>query len=110
MNSEDRYHTTSWDGRQVQRQAASGDAGKGQSRPAPSKKSGGKKKPKRRMNPFLAVILWVVIVVASSAILACSGVVTSIMTPPLSIWASSLFSSYLLFSMVHSPICPVGLI
>lgn len=47
---------------------------------------------------------------ASSAILACSGVVTSIMTPPLSIWASSLFSSYLLFSMVHSPICPVGLI
>lgn len=73
MNSEDRYHTTSWDGRQVQRQAASGDAGKGQSRPAPSKKSGGKKKPKRRMNPFLAVILWVVIVVASSAILAGVG-------------------------------------
>ncbi len=73
MNSEDRYHTTSWDGRQVQRQAASGDAGKGQSRPAPSKKSGGKKKPKRRMNPFLAVILWVVVVVASSAILAGVG-------------------------------------
>ena len=29
---------------------------------------------------------------ASSAILACSGVVTSMITPPFSIWASSLFS------------------
>lgn len=74
MNNEDRYHTTSWDGRQAQRQAASGDAGKGQARPAPTKKGGGKKKPaKKRTNPFLALILWVVIVVASSAILAGAG-------------------------------------
>jgi len=74
MNNEDRYHTTSWDGRQVQRQSPAGDsAGRGQPRPAP-RPGGGKKKPaKKRTNPFLALVLWVVIVAASSAILAGVG-------------------------------------
>ena len=40
---------------------------------------------------------------AASAIFACSGVVTSMMTPPLSIWASSLFSfTCVWFSMVKN--------
>ena len=59
-NIDDRYHTTSWDGRQVQR-AAGHSAG--QSR---------KKKKKRRTNPLLAIVLWLAIVAASSAI--CAGV------------------------------------
>lgn len=75
MNNEDRYHTTSWDGRQVQRQSSAGDsAGRGQSRPAPARSGGGKKKPaKKRTNPFLALVLWVVIVAASSVLLAGVG-------------------------------------
>ena len=40
---------------------------------------------------------------AASAILACSGVVTSIMTPPLSIWQNCLFSSTRLFSRQIGP-------
>ena len=51
-NIDDRYHTTSWDGRQVQR-AAGHSAG--QSR---------KKKKKRRTNPLLAIVLWLAIVAA----------------------------------------------
>ena len=43
---------------------------------------------------------------ASSAILACSGVVTSMMTPPFSIWASSLFNPYLLLSVIVAPPAP----
>ena len=72
MNHEDRYHTTSWDGRQVQHQAASGSDQGGSQRPksTPVKK---KKKSRRRMNPLLALVLWVVFVVASSAILAGMG-------------------------------------
>lgn len=77
MNNEDRYHTTSWDGRQVQRQssgAGSGSRGQSQPRPASGKSGSGKKKPaKKRTNPLLALILWVVIVAASSAILAGVG-------------------------------------
>ncbi len=45
---------------------------------------------------------------AASAIFACSGVVTSIMTPPLSICARFLFSSYLFCSMVF--VTPVPMI
>ena len=78
-NREDRYHTTSWDGRQVQRQqpsAAGGQASRSQQpRPASGgKQGGGKKKAKKsRINPLLGIVLWVVIVVASSAIFAGVG-------------------------------------
>ena len=71
MNQEDRYHTTSWDGRQVRRQAEqSGSGGRSPSRPS---QGGGKAKKRRRGNPFLGVILWLMVVVASSAILAGVG-------------------------------------
>ena len=80
-NREDRYHTTSWDGQQVQRQqqASSGAAAprsQQTSRPASGgQQSGGKKKAKKRkgMNPILGILLWVVIVVSSSAIFAGVG-------------------------------------
>ena len=69
MSNEDRYHTTSWDGGQVRRQAAGEPA-------QPSRPSGGsgkKKAKKKRTNPFLALLLWVVVVIASSVILAGVG-------------------------------------
>lgn len=79
-NREDRYHTTSWDGQQVQRQQASsgGSSPRNQqsSRPASgSQQASGKKKAKKRkaMNPILGILLWVVIVVSSSAIFAGVG-------------------------------------
>ncbi len=72
MNQEDRYHTTSWDGRQVQRQGADS----GQRRPQ-SSPGGGKKKPQKkrsgRMNPLLSILIWVVVVASSSVILAGTG-------------------------------------
>lgn len=78
-NREDRYHTTSWDGRQVQRQQQSAAGGQTprsqQSRAASGGQQGSsKKKPKKaRINPLLGILLWVVIVVASSAIFAGVG-------------------------------------
>ena len=69
MSNEDRYHTTSWDGGQVRRQAAGEPS-------QPSRSSGGsgkKKAKKKRTNPFLALLLWVVVVIASSVILAGVG-------------------------------------
>lgn len=71
MNQEDRYHTTSWDGSQVNRQA--GDqraAASGGREDRPSVK---KKKPRRRSNPFLSFLLWIVVVAVSSAVLAGVG-------------------------------------
>lgn len=81
MNHEDRYHTTSWDGQQVQRQNAppsqgqkSADSQKGAAAPRGSKQ---KKKAGRVVNPvlttLLSIILWVVIVVGASVILAGQG-------------------------------------
>ena len=67
MNNDDRYHTTSWDGREVQRQTE--EHRQEPARPAPKKK----KKKKRRTNPLLGIILWVAIVGASSAIFAGVG-------------------------------------
>lgn len=78
-NREDRYHTTSWDGRQVQRQQQSAAGGQTPRSQQPRTASGGqqgssKKKPKKaRINPLLGILLWVVIVVASSAIFAGVG-------------------------------------
>ena len=79
-NREDRYHTTSWDVRQVQRQQApsGGPASRSQqpSRPASGAQQGSKKKKakkRRGMNPILGILLWVVIVVSSSAIFAGVG-------------------------------------
>ena len=77
-NREDRYHTTSWDGRQVQRQQQSAAGGQAprrqQSRSASGGQGGSKKKAKKsRINPLLGILLWVVIVVASSAIFAGVG-------------------------------------
>ena len=79
-NREDRYHTTSWDVRQVQRQQApsGGPASRSQqpSRPASGGQQGSKKKKakkRRGMNPILGILLWVVIVVSSSAIFAGVG-------------------------------------
>ena len=79
-NREDRYHTTSWDGQQVQRQQTSSGASTPRSqqpsRPSPnSQQSSGKKKVKKRkgMNPILGILLWLVIVVSSSAIFAGVG-------------------------------------
>ena len=78
-NKEDRYRTTSWDGRQVQRQqaASSGPSSRSQqpSRPSQSSQQGGgkKKAPKKGINPVLGILLWVVIVVASSSIFAGVG-------------------------------------
>ena len=69
MSNEDRYHTTSWDGGQVRRQAAGEPS-------QPSRPSGGcgkKKAKKKRTNPFLALLLWVVVVIASAVILAGVG-------------------------------------
>ena len=75
-NREDRYHTTSWDGRQVQRQQTSsgGSAPRPQRQSSGGQQGGEKKKTKksRGMNPFLGILLWIVIVGASSAI--CAGV------------------------------------
>lgn len=65
MTNDNRYHTTSWDARQVQSQSG------GQRGGEPPKKK--KKKAKRRMNPLLAVVLWVVFVVAASYLLASMG-------------------------------------
>ena len=42
---------------------------------------------------------------ASSAIFACSALVTSMMTPPLSIWANWMFNSYLSLSTFSKPPC-----
>ena len=42
---------------------------------------------------MLASTLGVGVLFSAAAVFACSGVVTSMMTPPFSIWASSLFSS-----------------
>ena len=77
---EDRYHTTSWDGQQVQRQQASSGASAPRnqqpSRPASGSSQGsGKKKSKKRkgINPILGILLWVVIVASSSAIFAGVG-------------------------------------
>lgn len=78
-NREDRYRTTSWDGRQVQRQQPPSSGGQAprsqQARPASGSQQGGKKKAKksRGMNPLLGILLWVVIVGASSAIFAGVG-------------------------------------
>ena len=69
MSNEDRYHTTSWDGGQVRRQAA----GEPSQPSRPSGGSGKKKAKKKRTNPFLALLLWVVVVIASSVILAGVG-------------------------------------
>ena len=71
MYNEDRYHTTSWDGREVQRQMQPDGSSRQQDpfHPAPAKK---KNKKKKRTNPFLGFILWVAIVAATSAI--CAGV------------------------------------
>ena len=69
MRNEDRYHTTSWDGGQVRRQAA----GEPSQPSRPSGGSGKKKAKKKRTNPFLALLLWVVVVIASSVILAGVG-------------------------------------
>ena len=62
-NREDRYHTTSWDAREVKNAANV------------SKQSGGKKKRKKKrgMNPILAIVLWFVIVIGSSYLFASVG-------------------------------------
>ena len=62
-NREDRYHTTSWDAREVKNATHA------------SKQSGGKKKKrkKRGMNPILGIILWFVIVIGSSYLFASVG-------------------------------------
>ena len=82
MNHEDRYHTTSWDGQQVQRQNPQphqGQKSADNQRPAAAPKSGSKKKKRagRVINPILtallSIILWVVIVVGASVILAGQG-------------------------------------
>ncbi len=73
MMNDDRSHTTSWDAREVRRQAASG-----QSRPRSDSAPQGtakkkKKKKKKRMNPILAIVIWVVIVAVSSMVFASVG-------------------------------------
>lgn len=62
-NREDRYHTTSWDAREVK------DAARA------SKQSGAKKKKRKKkgMNPILAIVLWFVIVIGSSYLFASVG-------------------------------------
>ena len=77
---EDRYHTTSWDGQQVQRQQASSGASAPRNQQPSRSASGssqgsGKKKSKKRkgINPILGILLWVVIVASSSAIFAGVG-------------------------------------
>lgn len=62
-NREDRYHTTSWDAREVK------DAARA------SKQSGAKKKKRKKkgMNPILAIVLWFVIVIGSSYLFASIG-------------------------------------
>lgn len=85
MNQDDRYRTTSWDGRDVSRQSQTASS----QRPAPQKDksapqrenahsaSGAKKKKKasrqKRMDPLIAVVLWVVIVAVSSVGIASFG-------------------------------------
>ena len=49
MSNEDRYHTTSWDGGQVRRQAAAGGA---PSQPNRASGGSGKKKAKKRSGPI----------------------------------------------------------
>lgn len=78
MMNDDRNHTTSWDGREVRRQAASGRSQsqrQSPSRPdsAPQGTAKKKKKKKKRMNPVLAVVVWVVIVAVSSMVFASVG-------------------------------------
>lgn len=86
MSQDDRYHTTSWDGRDVSRQSRStapqrpapqqpqrAQAPKENARPASpgaKKKKAGRQK---RMNPLLSVVLWVVIVAVSSVAIASFG-------------------------------------
>ena len=67
MNPEDRYHTTSWDARQMPQhpETARPPAGQGPSKP--------RKKKKKRLHPLLGLVLWIAIVGASSAILASVG-------------------------------------
>ena len=62
-NSDDRFHTTSWDVGEVKKTADS------------QNKSGGKKKKrkKRGMNPLLGIVLWLVIVIGSSYLFASIG-------------------------------------
>lgn len=67
MNPEDRYHTTSWDARQMPQRSETSRPPAG---PAPSKQ---RKKKKKRMNPLLGLVLWIAIVGASSAIFASVG-------------------------------------
>lgn len=73
MNNDDRYQTTSWDGREAQR-AASDAAQRRQEQAGghPAQGRGRKKKKKRGINPLLAILLWAAVVAASSAI--CAGV------------------------------------
>ena len=71
MNQEDRYHTTSWDGSQVNRQTGEQHAASSGGRETRS--GGKKKKQRRRSNPFLSFLLWIVVVAVSSAVLAGVG-------------------------------------
>jgi len=92
MEQGDRYHTISWDAKEVERQsavehtpsrpaAAPNAAAPGRkaseqpeaSRQAQAAQPRPKKKKKRRMNPVLALVLWIVIVAVSSMVLASVG-------------------------------------
>ena len=66
MNSEDRYHTSSWDARQMPNRPD-------QAQRPPSGPVKPRKKKKKRINPLLGFVLWVAIVGASSAIFASVG-------------------------------------
>ena len=63
-NREDRYHTTSWDAREVKQPSRSSNQSEGKKK---------KRRKKRGMNPILAIILWFVIVVGSSYLFASIG-------------------------------------
>lgn len=78
MSSDDHSKTTSWDGREIQRQ--SGSAGDQKPQDQPHTDSAGKstvkkkkRKKKKRMNPLLALVLWVAIVAVSSMAAASLG-------------------------------------
>lgn len=62
-NREDRYHTTSWEAREVKRA----------DQPPQQSKGKKKKRKKRGMNPILAIALWFVIVIGSSYLFASVG-------------------------------------
>lgn len=66
MNSEDRYHTSSWDARQMPNRPD-------QAQRPPTGPVKPRKKKKKRINPLLGFVLWVAIVGASSAIFASVG-------------------------------------